>query len=581
MAIPQQILDEIQERTDIVSLISSYIPLKKSGRNFRALCPFHSEKTPSFFVNPNRQIFHCFGCGAGGGAIQFVMQHEKVGFVEAVEMLAKRLGVQIPKSTSPQDSLKTKAYAVNKEASSYFHKNLFLSQGKFALEYLKKRGITEETLKEFKIGYASAEYKSLLQYMRSKGESLSILDKVGLVTSTRDGSFIDLFRNRIMFPIFDVKSRVIGFGARRLVEDKNVPKYINTPESLLYHKGSTLFGINLAKESILKKDSCLIVEGYLDMMVPFQYGITNILASLGTALTVEQIRMIKRYTNNIVLVFDSDSAGKTSSLRAIDSLIEQDLNIKAVSLPSGFDPDNFIREKGKDEFLRLLEDSEDFFLYKLNILIERFNINEVKEKSDLLLEMLSTLLKFNNQLIRYEYLKKLARRLDTKEEFLLAEFKKLDSRQRSPRAFTAHEPEKRDVYQPEEYLIRCILCDKNVFEIIKEVIGPDDFAVPILRRIFEECFNSWTSHNDLEINRILAGVNGQVGRKISQLLVEEFVLKEEVLNECILKVKRNSSKIKKQFLKEQIRKAEEAKDTENLTSLISEYQNLIKQEKPQ
>lgn len=236
MAIPREIIEDIKDKTDIVELISSYIPLKKSGRNFRALCPFHSEKTPSFFVSSNRQIFHCFGCGIGGGAIRFVMEYEKVNFPEAVEMLGNRLGIQIPKKRTPFESKKTQGYKVNKEACNYFHKNLFTKAGKRHLAYLKNRGITEDTIKEFKLGLALPGFRNLLDYMRSKKVSISLLDNLGLVSSTRKGNYIDMFRNRIIFPVFDIKSRVLAFGGRRVSEEQG-PKYINTPESLLYNKG--------------------------------------------------------------------------------------------------------------------------------------------------------------------------------------------------------------------------------------------------------------------------------------------------------------------------------------------------------
>jgi DNA primase len=579
MAIPQQTLDEIQEKTDIVSLVTSYIPLKKSGRNFRTTCPFHSEKTPSFFVSPARQIFHCFGCGAGGGAIQFVMQYEKVGFVEAVEMLGKRVGIVIPRQKSPQDSLKSKAYIANKESCLYFHKNLFSPVAGSALEYLKKRGITDETLKQFKIGYALSGFRDLLSHMRSKGASLSILDKAGLVSSTQDGSFIDLFRNRIVFAIFDVKSRVIGFGARRLVEDKNVPKYINTPESVLYHKGSTLYGINLAKESILKNDSCLVVEGYLDMIMPFQYGIQNIVASLGTALTVDQIRMMKRYTKNVVLIFDSDAAGKSSSLRAIDLLVEHDLNIKAVSLPSGFDPDSFVRKEGKEGFLKLIEGAEDFFFYKLKVLSEQFDVNNINEKSKLLLEMLSTLAKFNNQIIRYEYIKRLAVKLNTREESLMAELKKIETKSRSFRPSQTQPQPAVPSDKAQEYLVRCILCDKKLLKLVKEVVGPQDFSSPVLRKIVEEAFAWWDKHDDFDANKMLSHLNGEVANKISQLFLEDFSLDEEVFKESILKLKRNTLRRRKDILKDEIKKAEESNNLDGLVDLIAEYEKVIKQEK--
>ncbi len=579
MAIPQQILDEIQERTDIVSLISSYLPLKKSGRNFKALCPFHSEKTPSFFVSPQRQIFHCFGCGVGGGPIQFLMQIEKISFIEAVEILAKKLGITIPKKVSAVDSLKTQAYSLNKEVCLYFHRNLLQPLGKKALNYLRERGLSQEAIEKFKIGYAPGGFKNLIEYMRAKGISLSLLDKLGLISPTQDGSYIDLFRERIIFPIFDIKSRVIGFGGRKISNKENIPKYINTPESLLYHKGKTLFGINFAKEAILKKDFCIIVEGYLDQITPYQEGIENIVASLGTALTSEQIRLIRRYTKNVILIFDSDSAGKISSLRAIDLMIEEDLNVKLVGLPLKFDPDTFLREKGKDAFLKLIENAKDFFFYKLDILLEKFNLEDIQDKSKILLEMLTTLSKFNNQLVRYEYLKKLAERLKTKEEFLLIELKKIESKTKRDFSLETENVKRKEINFAEEYLLKSILNEPKLIEILKEAVSVEDFTNKELRALLEELLTYWEEFKEFDSNKLLTRISEDLASSLSRLSLEEFQFDKEVFKESILKVKRNSQKLKKELLKDKIKIAEKNKNYTELAHLVSEYEKLIKEEK--
>jgi len=579
MAIPQEILDEIQDKTNIVDLISSYIPLKRSGRNFKALCPFHSEKTPSFFVSPQRQIFHCFGCGIGGGPIQFLMRIEKISFLEAVEILAKKLGITLPKKTSPQDSLKTQAYSLNKEISSYFHNNLFKPQFKRILNYLKQRGLKEETIKKYKIGYAPKGFKNLIEHIRAKGGSLSLLDKLGTISPTPDGSYIDLFRDRIIFPIFDIKNRVIGFGGRRVEEREDLPKYINTPESILYHKGETLFGINFAKQAILKKDYCIIVEGYLDQIIPYQEGIENIVASLGTALTSEQIRMIGRYTKNIVVIFDSDSAGKLSSLRAIDLAIEQNLNVKLVKLPPGFDPDSFTREKGSQNFLKLIEEAEDFFFYKLELLSEKFNLENIQDKSKLLLEMLSTLSKFNNALLKYEYLKKLAERLKVKEEFLLIELRKIEKQDRKELSFKDNTFLKKELNFAEEYLLKSILHKPELLAIVRGVVQPHEFSHKTLRRIFEECLNFCEDSEDFSLKKLLTRVDEELASQISRLSLEEFNFDQETFKESLLKVKENSQKTKIEILKKKIKEAEEKKDYLQLKTLIPEYEKLVKERK--
>ncbi|UCD15320.1 MAG: DNA primase, partial [Candidatus Omnitrophota bacterium] len=318
--IPQKFIDEVQTRTDIGEVISSYIPLKRAGRNFKALCPFHGEKTPSFMISPQKQIFHCFGCGQGGTVIQFIMQYEKASFVEAIEILARRLGLEIPYQRGEKQKLKTILYDAVEQAAQVFNKNLLSRTAAPVMSYLNKRGISKEVIEQFRIGYAAGR-NALADNLRKKGFSLEVLEKSSLVIA-RESGFRDLFADRIMFPVCDSRARVVGFGARLWRQSSSAPKYINSLENPLYSKRQHLFGLNFAKDHILKEDCVIVVEGYLDMIIPFMAGIKNIVASLGTALTSEQIRLIRRYTTNIVLVFDSDKAGQAASLRALDLLLE-------------------------------------------------------------------------------------------------------------------------------------------------------------------------------------------------------------------------------------------------------------------
>ncbi len=579
MAIPQEIIDQVQERTDIVEVISSYIPLKKSGRNFRALCPFHSEKTPSFFVNSSRQIFHCFGCGAGGGVFQFLMQYEKVSFPEAVEMLAKRAGIVVPKRISPMDSQKAEGYKVNQDICSYYHGNLFTAEARPALDHLRRRGIKDETIKTFKIGFALPGFRTTLEYVRAKGVSLSLIEKLGIVSSFRNGNFIDLFRQRIVFPICDVKSRVVGFGARRITEDKNQPKYINTPESLLYHKGRILFGMHLSKEEIVKRDYCIIVEGYLDMILPFQEGVKNIVASLGTALTPEQIKIVKRYTNNVVLVFDPDNAGKISSLRAIDLMIEEGLNIKAVTLPSGTDPDSFVRDKGRDAFLSFIEKAEDFFSYKLRLLRENADLSSPAEKAKAAGEMLLTVNKFGSEVIKFEYLRKLSAALHVDEQVLAADLNKLNRKnfRRSAWDTVSFKPKKTSF--AEEYVVKSLLNEPEIIRIVKKAVSPDDFTVQYLKVIVEEIYRFFENQGGFDLNMFLSRLPEEAANKVSELTFEDFSPDENSLKESINIVRNSFRKEKKRVLKEEIQRAESLNDTARLSGLMSEFEKIVKGEK--
>lgn len=579
MAIPQEIIEQVREKTDIVEVISSYIPLKKSGRNFRALCPFHSEKTPSFFVNSSRQIFHCFGCGAGGGVFQFLMQYEKVSFPEAVEMLAKRVGIAVPKRISPMDSQKVEGYKVNQDICSYYYNNLFSTKGRLALDYLRKRGIKDETIKTFKIGLALPGFRAALEYMRAKGVSVSLLERLGIVSSFRDGNFVDLFRQRIVFPICDVKSRVVGFGARRIAEDKNQPKYINTPESLLYHKGRILFGINLSKEEIVKRDYCIIVEGYLDMILPFQEGVKNITASLGTALTPEQIKIVKRYTNNVVLVFDPDNAGKISSLRAIDLMIEEGLSVKAVTLPSGTDPDSFVRDKGRDAFLSFIEKAEDFFFYKLRLLRENSDLSSPAEKAKAANEMLLTVNKFGSEVMKFEYLKRLSAVLHVDEQVLAADLNKLNRKNFRRNAWDTVSFKPKKTSFSEEYVVKSMLNEPEIIGIVKKAVSPDDFTVQYLKAIVEEIYRFFEDKGKFELNLFLSLLPDEAANKVSELTFEEFFPDENSLKESINIVRNSFRKEKKRALKEEIKKAESLNDTARLSGLMSEFEKIVKGEK--
>ncbi|MBU1999306.1 MAG: DNA primase, partial [Candidatus Omnitrophica bacterium] len=337
--IEENTLDGILNATDIVELISGYIPLKRAGRNFRANCPFHHEKTPSFMVSQDKQIYHCFGCGTGGNAFNFLMQYEKMEFLEAVNTLAQKACIVIPrKDTARADGLHATLYKINELAAEFYANNLQSPSGSYAKNYLLNRGLTDETIKLFKLGIASDRWNDLINNLRAKNISLGLLEKAGLILSKEKGGYYDRFRKRVIFPVWDVKSRAVAFGAR--VTDDTLPKYINSPETPIYIKGKNLYGLNFSKNEIRDKDCAIIVEGYLDFIIPYQHGLCNIVASLGTALTSDQIRLIKRYTNNIIMLYDGDTAGQMATLRTWDIFFEEGMNVRVASLPEQLDPDN-------------------------------------------------------------------------------------------------------------------------------------------------------------------------------------------------------------------------------------------------
>ena len=437
-------VEELKTKADIHSVISSYIKLKRTGRNYTGLCPFHKEKTPSFTVDTSKQLYHCFGCGEGGDVISFIEKIENMEFIEAVEFLAKKIGYSLKYtySGSAQPSkLKNRLVDLNELAKKYFNFILFNSKkGLLSLNYLKNRGFTEKTLIEFDVGYSLDEWSAFSRFARKRGYKAQEVIKCGLgIESRRDTEDVyDRFRNRIMFPIEDIVGKTIGFGGRILSDSGKTAarqaKYINTPETVLYSKSRNIYRIFQAKKNIVEKDEVLIVEGYTDVMALHQYGIKNAVASLGTALTSEQIKILGRFTKNIILVFDSDAAGMSASLKGIERLreyndrldlyYENNLNIRVSVLEEGYDPADFIFKKGKDVFINKIENSTGIIDFTLDAIMGKYDISNLAGKlkaSDHITRFISTL---SSRIIQEECIKRVAYKLNLKESLLLEEMLK-------------------------------------------------------------------------------------------------------------------------------------------------------------
>ncbi len=376
--IPPQIIDEVRFATDVVSVISEYVTLKKSGRNFFGLCPFHSEKTPSFSVNPDKQIFHCFGCGAGGNAFAFVQKVEGVGFPEAVRVLARRAGIAIPEA-DPEDRAavqeKEALYYVNQLAADFFQKALWSESGKIGREYLHKRGFDDQALKAFGVGFAPDKWDGLVEHATAKAVNLETLVQAGLINPReKEGQahgYYDRFRNRVTFPIHNLSGRVIAFGGRRIAEEESASgpsssaKYVNSPETAVYHKGHVLYAFTLAREALRNHDRLIVVEGYLDVIRMHACGFTNTVATSGTALTEQQARLILRYNKHVVLLFDSDAAGSSATMRGADILVENGLQVFVATLSPGDDPDSFLRQRPAEEMREILERAPALLDFKI------------------------------------------------------------------------------------------------------------------------------------------------------------------------------------------------------------------------
>lgn len=413
MRIPDDKIDEVRSASDIVDVISAYVALKKRGKNYTGLCPFHQEKTPSFSVSAEKQMYYCFGCGAGGNVITFLMQHDKLSFVEAVRTLAERAGITLPDESSSgqaQSGEQEALYQVVRVAALYYYDMLINSkEGIIGREYFKKRGFSDETIKRFGLGYSLQAWDGLLRHAAQGNVDAALLDKAGLIVKREEGTGqYDRFRGRAMFPIFSPSGKVIAFGARKLRDDDKLAKYINSPETPIYNKSRALYGLSHGKEAIREKDYVVLVEGYADLITSAQAGINNIVASSGTALTVEQIRLINRYTHTIVLVYDADSAGSKAMMRGVDLVIEQGLEVRVAELPEGDDPDSFVRKAGGEAFQGLIDHAVSFLDFKTEFFRRLGMLGTAEGRTRAIRSIVGTLALMRDELLRNVYLQQIA-----------------------------------------------------------------------------------------------------------------------------------------------------------------------------
>jgi DNA primase len=423
------IVDEVRNSVNIVSIISEYVALKKRGRNHVARCPFHNEKTPSFNVSEEKQIFMCFGCGVGGDVFKFVMQAEQLSFPEAIRFIAERQGISLPAVSLPGPVVSGSSVDVLRkamtEAVSFYHRALIDSkEGQAALQYCRERGISRETMARFQLGYSPAGGEALMLALKAKGFSIQDLEDCGLVKKSEDGGrHYDAFRGRIMFPIADVQGRTIAFGGRAMGD--RPPKYLNSPETKLYNKSRNLYGLSFSKEAIKDQDCAILVEGYMDFVIPFQFGIQNVVASLGTSLTPQQVDLLGRYTREAIVSYDPDSAGVAATQRSLDLFLEGDFRIRVLRLPAGEDPDVFVRNSGPEEYRNRAQRSIPYLEFVLESAIQnQGTLDDPKNKVQVMNAVLPYLAKLPNAVERSDYVFKFARRLEIEDQQLLTEMKR-------------------------------------------------------------------------------------------------------------------------------------------------------------
>lgn len=494
-------LDELAARNDIVEIVSQYVALKKSGTNYFGLCPFHNEKTPSFSVSPDKQIFHCFGCGEGGGVITFVMKAEGLEFPDAVHFLADKAGMQVPEQGEADRKAarrRERICALNKEAARWFYDNLWLPENRDIQQYFSRRGLHRRVMNQFGLGYAPDGWANLIDAMSARGFTRDELIDSGLVTRNEKGNVYDRFRNRVMFPIIDVRGNVIAFGGRVLDDSK--PKYLNSPETPVFHKSRNLFALNLAKTT--KSDYFILAEGYMDVIALHQAGFDSAVASLGTSLTDEQARIIARHTDQIVISYDADGAGQAAAQRAIDILKKCDLQVKVIKIPGAKDPDEFIREKGADAFRAVIEKSENHNAYRLEQIAAKYDLEDDEARVLFLRDAARMLAGIESAIEREVYAGRAAKMAGVTAEAMQNEVKReLGIRRKKQRA-----AEKREIRSPvglaqpkdrslaytdvksakaEENVLRLIFADQKMLAAAEKELPPAWLSAPVLRKIYE------------------------------------------------------------------------------------------------
>lgn len=509
MYYPEELVEEIRERNDIVGVIGSYVRLQRKGSSYFGLCPFHNEKSPSFSVSPDKQMYYCFGCGAGGNVFTFLMEYENFSFQESVKYLADRAGIVLPDREATKEErqaadLKTRILEVNKLAAKYFYYQLWTETGRQAMEYLKGRQLSDETIKGFGLGFANKYSNDLYRYLKSKGISDELLRDSGLVNVDEKHGMYDKFWNRVIFPIMDVNSRVIGFGGRVMGDGK--PKYLNSPETKVFDKSRNLYGLNIARKS--RKKYLLVCEGYMDVISMHQAGFQNAVASLGTALTVQHAGLMKRYTGEVILTYDSDEAGVRAALRAIPIVKSAGLAARVLDMRPYKDPDEFIKALGAEAFQERIDQAQNSFLYEISAMEKDYNLKDPEGKTEFFKAAARKLTEFDQELERENYIQAVAEKYHTGFDSLrrlVNRMAMLSPERKSPRTEIS---EKKKAVQDDgmkksqRLLLTWMIEDKGLYHVLKDWVTPEDFTEPMYREVAAEVFGQ-LSRGEVNPARIL------------------------------------------------------------------------------
>ncbi|MFT5206935.1 MAG: DNA primase [Candidatus Omnitrophota bacterium] len=585
--IPQSVIDQIIDRINIVDIITQYVPLKKAGRNFKSPCPFHAEKTPSFNVNSDKQIFHCFGCGVGGNVFSFLMKYEKMTFPDAVKLLAEKAGVVVPEDEARQkaDEVLEPLYGANQLAANFYKKQLeALSANSRVRKYVQNRGLTVEALSKFNMGYSPDSWDGLMKAAAAKFEPATLV-KAGLAIQRDDGGAYDRFRGRLMFPILDTRGRALGFGGRIL--DDSTPKYINSPETAVYQKSRVLYGLFEGIDAIRKADHVILVEGYMDVVACFQAGVHNAVASSGTALTVEQVRLIKKYTKQVTVLFDADQAGQSATLRGLDILVEEGCRVKVAALPTGHDPDTYVKEFSSKQFIEvILNKASALFDYKFGVLLRQFDMKQIHGKVQIANEMLSTIRRLPNEIEKNAMVRELSNRLGVREESLLVELNKQS--QSSNRQVVQHQPlvarapVKKSSLIFEKTVIGLLLSSSELWKQYKDRISVADFSDPDTKIVLEYILKA-SEWNLVQLCKIQNQFqeNDRASFLVRQSVheMENITHVEKAMEDCLKQLDKREEDTQRKLLRAKISECERSQDTQSLNRLLQEFAQFSKKGK--
>ena len=566
MRYSEETIEEVRQANDIVDVISQYVHLKRSGRNFFGLCPFHNEKSPSFSVSPDKQIFHCFGCGVGGNIFTFLTKIEGITFIEAVQNLAKRANIQLPTIEGnlqdlEREKLKQKVYKINEFVAKYYHENLYKNTSKIAQEYVKKRKLNNETLQSYQIGFSGTFNELYKELIKQGFEEKEILE-TGLVNKNDNGTFIDRYRNRLMFPICDIRGKVIAFGGRVLDDSK--PKYINSPENVVYSKGKHLYGLNVAKKGDISR--LLIVEGYMDVISLHQRGITNVVAALGTALTQSQGWLLRKNSQQVILSFDSDGAGQTAIVRSLEILQNMGCDMRVLQMDGAKDPDEYIIKYGSARFQNIMDKALSLVEYKVKLLRNNLNLENINDKIKFLNEIAKIIAKIDNTMEKELYIEKIANTYNISKDAIYAEVNKitysntsgikiLEKAKPVQKRENLEQKEKvsEEIKKREDTILSILLIgDINLYQIIKQNIKPEEFQSEIDKEIAKKLYEEYEKGNS-NIISIIDQLEEKEQNHITKIMAEDYGIEdiEKAIDDIFQNYEKEKCKIRRvEILKE-------------------------------